>query len=116
MGSRAVVFAGGIAILLGVATACRSGMDPAAQAIPDLHLRDVHPEVASGHGWLNPKTLQLHLDSEKPEPNDVVVRGIVEGQLFQPQGDVEGALPEAPVRGRVDTAWLELRNRRVRLV
>jgi len=93
--------------------ACQSETAPDTGRVPDLSLVDARSEVAVGKGWLDVKTLQIHLDSDVPEPTDVVLRGTVEGFFFSPSGEVEGELAEPPVRGRVERAWLELRTRRI---
>ena len=96
-------------------SACAENQPAGSEGVRDMSLIGVRAEAQIAHGWLNVKTLQVHLDTDRPDPKDYILRGVVEGGYFTPEGDIEGpeGLPEAPMRGRVERAWLELTTRRI---
>lgn len=102
-----------IAFMLLTVAACESSGPRELAEVPPLDLRGVSESAHLANGWLNPKTLELHLESQTPDANDLVIRGIVEGATFTAIGDIEGSIPEIPVRGRLEKAWLDLSARRI---
>ncbi len=61
--------------------------------------------------WLNPRTLQLHNNSDKPDNDDLVLRGQRDGWIFLPEGDVQGTLRTAPQSSTLKKCRLLLANR-----
>lgn len=106
---RALLFA----VVVMTVAACESSEPRELAEVPPLDLRGVSETAHLANGWLNPKTLELHLESQTPDANDLVIRGIVEGSTFTAIGDIEGTIPETPVRGRLEKAWLDLSARRI---
>ena len=62
-------------------------------------------------GWLNPMTLQIHGNADKPEAADLVLRGRLDGWVFLPEGDIAGDLRTAPQSSTVKACRLLLSNR-----
>lgn len=62
-------------------------------------------------GWLDPMTLQIHGNTDKPETGDLVLRGRLDGWVFLPEGEIAGDLRTAPQSSTVKVCRLLLSNR-----
>lgn len=101
-------------VLLGVSCSSSSG-DGANRGFGDQEfvLTESHPEAQTTSGWLNPKTLQIEVASKKPEPNDMVIDGLLVGWRFVPVSNVKGQIQQAPVLPRCRRVWLILEDRSI---
>ena len=100
------------ALLCALLSACTSSSSPDEQGLL-MRLDQDHEGIDMIPGWVNVKTLQIHPDSEKPEPGDLHVRGAFRGWVFHPQGQVEGSLQPVPETAATVESWLRLSDRSV---
>ncbi|MCA9320686.1 MAG: hypothetical protein KDB53_08130 [Planctomycetes bacterium] len=100
-------------LMLAGLTACATPESHDETGTPVVTLDRKHSEAWSHPGYLNAKTLQVIPLPHTPQANEMLVRGTIIGGFFHPDGDLLGALQDAPAGELSQPAFLALRDRRL---